>query len=105
MKAVNLKISDLLHWKIKAYADNRELPASGVMRLVLSDFFRNKHFDMKTGEELPEGVVDRGEGSGYVLDMEYFRGPDGKENVPPPDLTKEQTLAWIRKYHNGKKAQ
>ena len=105
MKYIRLGLFDGLHNKIEAYADNRGLPTVGVIRMVLSDFFRHIHFDMTTKEELPEGVVDMGEDSGYVLEMEYFRGPDGKENIPPPDLTKEQTLQWIRKYHNGKKKQ
>lgn len=104
MKAIKLELSDGLHWKITAYAGNRELPAVGVIRMVLSDFFRHIHFDMKTNEELPEGIIDRGEDSGYVIDLEYFRDANGVCRTPPPNLTKQQTLEWIRANHNGKKS-
>lgn len=104
MKAINLELSERLHAKVKAYAAGRELPVVGVIRMVLSDFFRNKSFDMKTNEELPEGIVDRGEDSGYVIDLEYFRDANGVCRTPPPNLTKGQTLDWIRKNHNGKKS-
>jgi hypothetical protein len=103
VKAINLQLSERLHGKIKAYADNREIPVVGVIRLVLSDYFRNKSFDMKTNEELPEGIYDLGEGKGYAIDMEYLRDSKGVAHPPPPDLSKEQTLEWIRKHHNGKK--
>lgn len=103
MKAIKLELSEGLHRKITAYAAGRELPAVGVIRMVLSDFFRNKHFDMTTNEELPEGIVDLGEGKGYAITMDYFTKPDGGYHMPPADLSKEQTLAWIRQYHNGKK--
>ena len=105
MKSIKLELSERLHGKIKAYADNRELPVVGVIRSVLSDFFRHKHFDVKTSEELPEGIVDLGEDKGYAIDMAYFRTADGRENVPPADMTKAQTLEWIRKNHIGKKAE
>ena len=103
MKYIRLGLYEGLHNKIEAYADSRGLPTVGAIRMVLSDFFRNKHYDVKTNEELPEGIVDMGEGKGYAIDMEYLRDASGKSYPPPPDLTKEQTLEWIRKYHNGKK--
>lgn len=103
MKAIKLELSEGLHRKITAYAAGRELPAVGVIRMVLSDFFRNKHFDVNTNEELPEGVIDMGEGKGYAIDMGYLVDGDGVPHPPPQSLSKEQTLEWIRKYHNGKK--
>lgn len=53
-------------------------------------------------EDLPAGIIDLGEGKGFVIDMEMLRDKDGTVHVPPPELSKEQTLEWIRKYHNGK---
>jgi hypothetical protein len=105
VKAIKLQLSEGLHGKITAYAACRELPVVGVIRMVLSDFFRNKHFDMTSNEELPEGIVDMGEGKGYAIDMEYFHKPDGGHHMPPANLSKEQTLEWIRKHHNGKKGE
>lgn len=58
---------------------------------------------MKTNEELPEGISDMGEGAKYVIDMEYLKDANGIYHPPPSNLTKEQTLEWIRKHHNGKK--
>jgi hypothetical protein len=105
VKNINLGLSERLHGKIKAYADTREIPVVGVIRMVLSDFFRNKHFDVKSNEELPEGIVDMGEGKGYAIDMEYLVDSRGIAHPPPPHLTKQQTLEWIRKHHNGKKSE
>jgi hypothetical protein len=103
VKYIRLGLFDGLHNKIEAYADNRGLSTVGVIRMVLSDFFRHIHFDMKTNEELPEGIIDRGPDSGYVIDLDYFRDGNGVCRTPPPNLTKEQTLDWIRANHNGKK--
>lgn len=58
---------------------------------------------MNKDEELPEGIIDMGEGKGFVIDMDMLRDENGTIHIPPPELSKEQTREWIRKYHNGKK--
>lgn len=103
MKAILLHVHWPLYEKIKAYAKERGLGIVGAIRLILSEFFRNKANGMSNYEDLPAGIIDLGEGKGFVINMEMLRDKDGVVHVPPPELTKEQTSEWIRKYHNGKK--
>lgn len=102
MKALLLEINLWLYGKIKIYADERGIPVVGAIRLILSEFFRNKANTMNKNEELPAGVFDLGEGKGYLITMEYLRDKDGVIHEPPKDLTKEESLEWIRNHHNGK---
>lgn len=46
--------------------------------------------------ELPDGVIDMGEGKGLAIEMEKLRDQNGVTHVPPPQLSKEQTIEWIR---------
>lgn len=101
LKALNFKLTDWLYGKVKLYARDREIPVVGAIRLILSEFFRNKANGMKY-EDLPAGIIDLGEGRGFAINMEMLRDKEGVVHVPPADLTKEQTWEWIRKYHNGK---
>lgn len=91
-----------LYDKIKAYADDREIPVLGAIRMILSDFFRNKAATMDINE-LPEGVIDMGEGKGLVIDMARLRDDKGVVHIPPSNLSKEQTLEWISKHQAPKK--
>jgi hypothetical protein len=102
LKAINLQVNDWLYEKTKVYADERSLPLVGAIRLILSEFHRNRA-NMNKKEELPEGIIDMGEGKGYAIDMEKLRDKDGVAHPPPDNLTKEQTLQWIREHYNGKK--
>jgi hypothetical protein len=102
MKALLLELNLWLYGKIKMYAEERGISVVGAIRLILSEFFRSKSTAMNKGEELPEGIFDMGEGKGYLIDMERLRDKDGYIHAPPANLSKEQTLEWIRKYHNGK---
>lgn len=58
---------------------------------------------MNKKEELPDGIIDMGEGKGFAIDMEKLRDKNGVAHIPPPHLTKEQTREWILDHHNGKK--
>lgn len=102
LKAINLHVNDWLYEKTKVYADERSLPLVGAIRLILSEFHRNRA-NMNKKEELPEGIVDMGVGKGYAIDMAKLRDKNGVVHVPPPDLSKEQTLEWIRDHHNGER--
>jgi len=103
VKAINLQINDWLYGKIKPYADDRGMGVVVAIRLILSEFFRNKGNAMSKYEDLPEGIFDMGEDKGFVIDMERLRDKNGVVHIPPTNLTKDETLEWIRKYHNGKK--
>jgi len=93
-----------LYEKIKAYADDREIPVLGAIRMILSEFFRNKSTAMGK-DELPEGVIDMGEGNGLVIDMSKLRDKEGVVHIPPLHLPKEERIEWIRKFHNSQKNQ
>lgn len=54
-------------------------------------------------DDLPDGIIDLGEDKGFAIDMERLRDNNGVVHIPPTNLNKDETLQWIRKYHNGKK--
>lgn len=96
-------MSEHLYGKVHTYSKQREIGVVPAIRLILSEFFRNKSNSMNIKDEFPDGIVDLGEGKGFVIDMERLRDKDGIPHPPPSHLTKEQTLEWIRTYYNGKK--
>lgn len=57
---------------------------------------------MSKYENLPAGIIDLGEEKGFLIDMKKLTDESGVVHVPPPELNKEETWEWIRKYHNGK---
>ena len=85
-----------LHQRVKAYADDRGIPVVGAIRLILSEFFRNNISAMTKIGELPEGVIDMGQGKGLAIDMQKLTDKTGKSHIPPSQLSKEQTIDWIR---------
>lgn len=93
-------MEEWLHGRVKNYADERGIPVVGAIRLILSEFFRKDLSAMTKIGELPEGVIDRGEGSGLAIDMEKLRDKNGVAHVPPSNLSKEQTIEWIRAIQN-----
>lgn len=103
MKALNLQLSDGLYDKTKSYADGREIPVVGAIRLILSEFFRNKPNAMNKNQEMPDGVIDLGEGKGLAFEMEKFRDKKGIAHPPPTHLPKEQLIEWARSFQNNKK--
>lgn len=103
MKALKLELSEHLYDKTKVYADDREIPVVGAIRLILSEFHRNRANTMGKKEEMPEGVIDLGEGKGLAFDMEKFRDKKGNAHIPPAHLPKEQLLEWARNFQNSKK--
>ena len=104
MKVLKLELSDHLYDKTKLYADDREIPVVGAIRLILSEFHRNKVNAMSKNLEMPEGVIDLGEGKGLAFDMDKFRDKKGVQHIPPTQLPKEQLLDWARNFQNSKKA-
>lgn len=60
---------------------------------------------MDKDNELPEGIIDMGKDKGLVIDMAKLRDKNGVVHIPPENLSKEQTLEWIRNYHEGQKNQ
>lgn len=102
LKAINLQVNDWLYGRIKGYTDDRGIPVVAGIRLILSEFFRNKTNGMNKYEDLPPGIIDLGEGKGFVIDMKMLTDESGVVHVPPPKLTKDETWEWIRRYHNGK---
>lgn len=101
LKAINLQVNDWLYGKIKRYSEERGMGVVVAIRLILSEFFRT-NFPTMSQSELPAGIIDMGEEKGYLIDMNKLRDENGVVHIPPSDLTKEQTLEWVRKYHNGK---
>jgi hypothetical protein len=93
-------LDNWLHGRVKSYAKERGIPVVGAIRLILSEFFRNNLSAMTKIGELPEGVIDRGEGSGLAIDMSKLTDASGKAHVPPSHLSKEQTVEWIREVQN-----
>lgn len=94
-----------MHAKIKLYAEERGIPVVGAIRMILSEFFRNKTVIMHKKEEMPDGIIDMGEGKGLVIDVEKLRDRNGVVQLPPTNLSKEDTIEWIRNHHNAKKNQ
>lgn len=104
LKAINLQLSEHLYDKTKVYADEREIPLVGAIRLILSEFFRNKTTFMGKNQDLPPGIIaDMGDGKGLAFDMEMFRDEKGEIHWPPLHLSKQQIIDWVRNFHNSKK--
>lgn len=96
LKAINLQIHQWLYVKLNAYAKERGIPLVGAIRLILAEFLKNKPNGMDKNGDMPEGIIDMGEGKGLLIDMEKLRDQNGLVQVPPTDLSKEQTIEWIR---------
>lgn len=96
LKAINLQIHQWLYLKLNSYAKERGIPLVGAIRLILAEFFKNKPNGMDKNGDMPDGIIDMGEGKGLLIDMEKLRDQNGLVQVPPSDLSKEQTIEWIR---------
>lgn len=58
---------------------------------------------MNKNQEMPDGVIDLGEGKGLAFEMEKFRDKKGIAHPPPTHLPKEQLIEWARSFQNNKK--
>lgn len=103
MKPILLHVHWPLYEKIKAYAKERGLGIVGAIRLILSEFFRNNPTAMNNINELPDGIGDMGKGKGLLIDTSKLRDKDGVVHPPPEHLSKEQTIEWVRNFHESQK--